>query len=309
MLQKKRLKGLFDLYDIFPTEQSCIDHLEQVRWEGKVISPFDPASQVYKCAGNRYRCRTTGKSFNVKTGTIFEGTKISLRQWFMAIYLITCHKKGISSHQLARDIDITQKTAWFMLQRIRNGLHTKHFPRMLDGLVMIDETFVGGKNKNRHWNKKVPRCQGRSFVDKVPVLGLLQLGGELRAFVVKDTNIDSLFPVIFANVQRESILVTDDWRSYKNIRDFDYMHFKVDHSRGQYADGDITTNPVEGAWNLLKRSIIGIYHKTSKKHLQKYVDEFVFRYNTRRVTTDERLDLFLQMIGGKRMTYRQLVNG
>jgi transposase-like protein len=169
--------SILDLLEAFPDEQSCIDHLEALRWKYGAVSPFDSASKVYKCKGNKYRCKNTGKYFNVKTDTMFDNTKIELQKWFLAIYIVTSHKKGISSLQLSKDIDVTQKTAWFMLQRIRNCFGISDNDQ-LDNDVEIDETFVGGKNKNRHTDKKVENSQGRSFKDKTPVLGMIELKGK-----------------------------------------------------------------------------------------------------------------------------------
>lgn len=142
----ENFNSILDLFKAFPTEQSCIDHLEKLRWNGFIVSPFDSTSKVYKCKNNRYRCKNTGKYFNVKTNTLFDNTKIELRKWFAAIWLVTSHKKGISSLQLSRDIDVTQKTAWFMLQRIRNcfGIENNN---ELTNTVEMDETYIGGKNK------------------------------------------------------------------------------------------------------------------------------------------------------------------
>lgn len=147
-------KSIIDLLKAFPDEQTCINHLEKIRWNGNVVSPFDETSKVYKCKNNRYRCRNTGKYFNVKTNTIFDNTKLPLQKWFLAIYIVTSHKKGISSLQLSKGIDTTQKSAWFMLQRIRNCFGIIENDN-LDNEVEIDESSIGGKNKNRHQNKKV----------------------------------------------------------------------------------------------------------------------------------------------------------
>ncbi|MBR1521296.1 MAG: IS1595 family transposase [Bacteroidaceae bacterium] len=174
----KNLDSILDLFKAFPDEQSCIDHLEKLRWEGFVVSPFDPSSKVYKCKENRYRCKNTGKYFNVKTNTLFDNTKIELRKWFAAIWLVTAHKKGFSSLQLSRDIDVTQKTAWFMLQRIRNcfGIENNNG---LTNTVEMDETNMGGKNKNRYQENRVEHSRGRSVKDKTPVFGI---AGTWRGF-------------------------------------------------------------------------------------------------------------------------------
>ena len=156
----KEVKSIIDLIKSFPTEQSCIDHLEILRWNGNVVSPFDEASKVYNCKGNKYKCKNTGKYFNVKTSTLFDNTKMDLQKWFMAIWLVTSHKKGISSLQLGRDLGITQKSAWFMLQRIRNcfGLNEDDGDK-LKGEVEIDETYVGGKVKNRSLKIKADKTE------------------------------------------------------------------------------------------------------------------------------------------------------
>lgn len=177
--------SMFDFYSTFPTEESSIAYLEYKRWPNGVVSPYDETSKVYCRSDGKYRCKNTGKNFNVRIGTIFEGTKLPLRKWFLAIYLLCNHKKAISSLQLSKDITVTQKTAWFLLQKIRRTFHFVQREK-LDGEVELDETFVGGKNKNRHWNKKVKHCQGRSFKDKVPVMGMLQRGGNVICRVVRD---------------------------------------------------------------------------------------------------------------------------
>lgn len=309
--------SVFELFEAFPDEQSCIDHLEWLRWEGNVVSPFDSSSVVYKCKDNKYRCKNTGKYFNVKTNTLFDSTKVSLRKWFAAIWLVTCHKRGISSIQLGRDIGVTQKTAWFMLHRIRKAFKLNNDENdNIDGEVEVDETFVGGKNKNRHKDKKVERCQGRSFKDKVPVFGMIKRGGILIAKVVEDTKATTLLPIIRNYVKKDSVIYTDGW-GYGDIR-ADYTQMSVDHGAGFYGTtivdmdtGEVTkvnTNSIENAWTHLKRMVAGTYYKMSKKHIRSYVEEFVFRFNTRDHSISQRFNLMLQKMEC-RLTYKELIYG
>jgi len=298
-------KSILDLIKAFPNEKSCIDHLEILRWNGNVISPFDATSKVYKCKGNKYRCKNSGKYFNVKTDTLFDNTKIELQKWFLAIWIVTSHKKGISSLQLGRDLDITQKSAWFMLQRIRNCFGIEN-DNELDNEVEADETYVGGKNKNRHTNKKVEASQGRSAKDKTPVLGMVERNGKLNAKTVPNVQSATLTKEIVANVKESASLYTDEWLGYKGVSRI-YDHSIVKHKKGQYVNGRIHTNTIEGFWSLLKRGIFGIYHFTSKKHLQMYVDEFVFRYNTRDTTEAIRFNMLLSNTQN-RLTYKELIN-
>lgn len=300
-------KSILDLLRTFKDEQSCINHLEQIRWSNGVISPFDTFSKVYKCANNRYKCKNTGKYFNVRTNTIFEGTKVSLQNWFIAIYLFTSHKRGISSYQLAKDLNVTQKTAWFILSRLRYSTVHNSFLRELTGIVEVDETFVGGKNKNRHHDKKVPFSQGRSFKDKTPVLGMIERGGLLKAVVISNTSKQAVQPQLLANIKLGSDLMSDEWKAYKGMNKY-FNHKFVDHGKKQYVSDDCTTNAIENFWSHFKRSIIGVYYHTSKKHLQKYVDESVFRFNTKSNTTDTRFNMLLETSNNKRLTYKMLIN-
>ena len=293
--------SILELIKAFPDEQTCINHLEELRWNGNVVSPFDPTSKVYDCKGNKYKCKNTGKYFNVRTATLFDNTKIELQKWFLAIYLVTAHKKGISSLQLSRDIDVTQKTAWFMLQRIRNcfGIDIDK----LEGEVEIDETFVGGKETNKHFNKKKPENKEV----KSPVIGMVERGGNLIAKQLNDIKSKTLSNEIISNISKNAQLYTDEYVGYKAIERI-YSHYAVKHSAGEYVNGRVHTNTIEGFWSLLERGIIGIYHFTSKKHLQKYVDEFVFRYNTRNTTECNRFNLLLANTES-RLTYKKLIHG
>lgn len=302
----KDFNSIIDLINNFSTEQSCIDHLTELRWNGNVISPFDPTSKVYVCKGNKYRCKNTGKYFNVRTNTLFDNTKIPLQKWFLAIWISTSHKKGISSIQLSKDIDVTQKTAWFMLQRIRNCFGFDNEGE-LGNQVEVDETFVGGKNKNRHSSKKVELSQGRSVKDKTPVVGMVERGGKLIAKQVEDTKLETLTREITKRVNRSASVFTDEWLGYNAISRI-YDHKVIKHNASEYVNGQIYTNTIEGFWSLLKRGIFGIYHFTSKKHLQKYVDEFVFRYNTRNFAEPQRFNILLANTEF-RLTYKELING
>ena len=301
----QNFNSILELFNAFPTEQSCIEHLEKLRWNGYVVSPFDSTSKVYKCKESRYRCKNTGKYFNVKTNTLFDNTKIELRKWFAAIWLVTSHKKGISSLQLSRDIDVTQKTAWFMLQRIRNcfGIENNN---ELNNTVELDETYMGGKNKNRHEDKKVEHSQGRSIQDKTPVFGMVERGGKLNAKVVSDTSCATLTKETVKFV-KDALICTDEWWGYNSIKQL-FSHEIVNHKCKEYTRNNVYTNTIEGFWSLLKRGVIGIYHFTSKQHLQRYVDEFVFRYNTRKHTECKRFNLLLQN-AEHRLTYKQLIYG
>lgn len=281
--------SLYELYDAFPTESSCIAYLENKLWPNGVASPYDPSSKVYHRGDGNYRCKNTGKNFNVRVGTIFESTKLPLRKWFIAIYFLCNHKKAISATQLAKDIAVSLKTAWFMLQKIRV---TFAIPKTmkLDGEVELDETFVGGKNKNRHANKKVKNSQGRSFKDKVPVLGMLQRGGNVICKVVKDTSKKSLTSPILCKIKHSATLFTDEWCGYDMIKKV-YKTKVVDHGKGLYVIGNAYTNNIEGFWgNFCKRVVNAIYNHIGRKYMQRYFDEFCFRYNTRNVSNKVRFD-------------------
>ncbi|WP_231862329.1 IS1595 family transposase [Rufibacter sp. DG15C] len=291
----------------FPTEADCIAHLEKLRWNGIVESPFDASSKVYKCAGNRYKCKNTGKYFNVKVGTIFEDTKIPLIKWFMALYIFSSHKKGISSHQLAKDIDVTQKTAWFILHRLRYAFEHPAFQEAIGETVEVDETYMGGEEENKHESKRNKNARGRGLGAKKPVVGMLQRDGSVIAKVTDDTKLSSVQPIIDRFVKKGSVVVTDEWVAYNQVnRNFD--HLKVAHSAKEFVNGMARTNGIENFWSHLKRGIDGIYHWCSVKHLQAYLDEFALRFNTRKMGTAQRFNFVLENVSG-RLSYKVLING
>lgn len=300
MINLTNFKSLFDLLITFSTEQKCIKYLESIRWSNGIISPFDSDSVVWKCKGINYRCKNTGKYFNVKTGTIFENTNIPLKKWFMVIWIISSHKKGISSVQIAKDLVLTQKTAWFMLQRIRTCFGSD-LDIKLNGEIEIDETYIGGLEPNKHDSKKIEGTQGRSTKTKVPVLGMVERGGRLKASVVENTTTKVITPAVVESVDEKATVYTDEWHGYKGI-DRIYVKYK----EREFVSGKIYTNNIEGFWGILKREIIGIYYSTSKKHLQLYVDEFVFRYNTRHNDESTRFIALLKNIDKRRITYAKL---
>lgn len=303
MIDLSDFNSLFDLVQIFSSEEKCIEYLESIRWKDGVISPFDPTSKVYKCSKG-YWCKNTNKVFNVKTRTIFENTKISLQKWFMAIWLITSHKKGISSIQLSKDIHVTQKTSWFMLQRIRNCFECEN-QHNLSNEVEIDETYIGGRERNKKQSNEKSGTQGRSIKTKVPVIGMIERKGKLVSHIIENAKSVTLTSAIVDKVDKTATIYTDEWKGYYTI-DKIYNHLFVKHKENEFVNGNVSTNTIEGFWGLLKRGILGIYHKISKKHLQMYIDEFVFRYNTRKISEIQRFE-FLIFNMTNRITYNDLI--
>ncbi|MCE8758822.1 IS1595 family transposase, partial [Bacteroides fragilis] len=229
--------------------------------------------------------------------------KISLRKWFIAIWLVTNHKIGLSSYQLANDIEVTQKTAWYMLHKIRHAMRLAN-ENILEEAVEIDETVVGGKNGNRHKDKKVPHSQGRSHKDKFPVVGMIQRENLMNARATPDTKSDTLSAFIKEYIHPDAIIYTDEYNAYDQIG-FSYTRFYVDHSKKLYSYDHITTNRIEGTWTHFKRMVKGTYRTLLKKYLQKYVDEFVYRYNLRDISNSDRFNCFL-CCADTRYTYKQI---
>lgn len=296
--------SLFDLFEAFPDEQACLDHLRDIRWRDGEFCPHCNGGRIYHFSdGKTFKCGDCRQRFSIKVGTIFHDTKLPLRKWFMAIWLITNHKKGIASTTLARDLKITQKSAWHVLHRLRHAARTQSFNAPLDGPVEGDETYVGGKEKNKHADKRIPGSQGGA--NKAVVLGILERGGELRAEVIQDTSAKTVQGVIRKNVKPGNVVITDEHRSYKGLGS-DYLHVSVSHSKGQYVvDKLIHTNGIESVWALLKRQIVGIHHFVSPKHLTRYVDEATWRFNRRDMDASDRMnDLFESLEG--RLTWKAL---
>lgn len=288
-LDFSRFDNLISLMSYFTDNSVCKDFLAEQRWGDDVVCPLCGRHHCRKRGDGRYRCPSCLTNFSATQGTIFDNTKVSLQKWFIAMYLISAHKKGISSYQLSRDLGVSQKTAWFMNQKIR--LLYGQAPEVLQGDVECDEAYIGGKEKNKHANKRTEGTQGRSLKTKEAVFGLVQRDGAMVAMHVGDTQGKTLSPIIQGCVKPGSRIFTDEYIGYKSLYDSEYTHAIVHHNAGEYVVGDASTNRVEGFWSQLKRMILGIYHFVSAKHLQRYVDEAVFRYNTRENSESDRFRL------------------
>ena len=301
----KQFDSLFDLMDAFPDEQTCLDHLRSIRWKDGEFCPHCGCNRIMHFGDKKtFKCSDCRQRFSIKVGTIFQDTKLPLRKWFMAIWLITNHSKGIASTTLAKDLKITQKSAWFVLHRLRHAARTPSFAAPLSGEVEADTTFVGGKEKNKHAGKKTPGSQGGA--NKAVVIGVIQRDGELRTEHVADAKASTLQGAIRRNVVPKSAMMTDEDRSFVGLSK-DYLHRAVNHSAGEYVrlGGWVHTNSIEAVWALLKRQIYGIHHYVSDKHLKRYLAEMTWRYNRRDRGVTDRMNALFACVEGP-MPYKVL---
>lgn len=293
----------------FPDEESCHLYLASQRWDtGEIICPHEGCGHnqcyVFK-DGIRYKCKKCAIMFTAKTNTFMEGSKLPTIKWMMAMHLVM-HKKGISSVQLSRDLGVTQKTAWFMLQRVRWALGHDDDGEKLEGIIEIDESFVGGKNKNRHHDKKYKYTKkSRNYPDKTPVFGMLERGGKLKAMVVDTIAKKNLKPLIYKNIHTGSTIYSDAYQGYRDLAN-DFHTGMVEHHKGNYANGYVYTNGIENFWSHMKRGIIGVYHQVSRKHLDKYVQEFVFKYNHRTLDMQGQMNQIISNMEC-RLKYKDLI--
>jgi len=290
----------------FPDEEAAMAYLENERWHGQIECPRCGSKRIGKFTKGWHRCNDCKKPFNFKTNTIFERSKIPLKKWLYAFYKITTARKGISSMQISKELGITQKTAWFMLHRIRKAMKGGKYNGLLKGIVECDETYIGGKKHNKHWDEKF--IPGRGPVGKTPVFGMVERHGRVKSMVVPDTGKSTLQGIIRQNAEQGIVICTDEWRSYIGLKN-DYTHLVVKHKIGQYKNGLACTNSIESVWAVLKRGYHGIYHYMSKKHLQRYADEFDFRYNEGNVKfpTMQRVESLAAGCWNTRLTWKQLV--
>lgn len=302
-------KSLIQLLDYFKEEKTCKEYLILQRWNGQASCPHCGSATIPYVTNRGYRCREKqcAKKFTVITGTIYENTKVPLRLWFATLYLITAHKKGVSSLQLSRDLNITQKTAWFMLHRIREMLKNRSIEK-LSGIVEADETYVGGKTANKH--KKVRQElneKGTGYVNKTPVFTMIQRDGGIYTKVLDGNKATGLIlkTLIRENLNKDACLITDGFGGYSGLNK-EFKHETVQHEKDEFVRGIFHTNTVEGFFSHFKRMILGTYHSVSRKHLQAYCNEMAYRFRTREIKDTERFQLSLSGMN-TRLKYTDLI--
>jgi transposase-like protein len=299
-------KTLQDAIKFFSDPDTCVTFMAQMRWADGVTCPHCEGKAVsYLSTRRMWKCmnKACHKQFSVKVGTIMEDSAIKLDKWLMAIWLIANAKNGISSYEVSRAIGVQQRSAWFMLHRIRLAMQTGTFQKM-SGTVEVDETFIGGLSRNMHKHKREAKITGTGASGKAVVMGLLERHGEVRTKVILDRSRETLQGAIRNNVESGSEVMTDGYTSYKGL-DAEYVHQFTDHAES-YVRGNAHTNGIENFWSLLKRSIKGTYVSVEPFHLFRYLDEQSFRFNTRKGKDADRFIETVRSAAGKRLTYEKL---
>lgn len=302
----KPFKSIIEFQKLFGTDEACRLYLEEQRWGNTPACPHCGSINVCRFANGSglFKCREKNcrKKFSVTVGTVYQDRKLPLHKIFLAVYVLSVHSKGISSHQLANLLDISQKAAWLLNHKVRNML-TEKDPEVLSGIVEVDECFIGGKNKNKHKSKREKGTQGGA--GKTMVFGAVQRDGKVHTKIVPDTTKESLISAVSDFVEDGSIMVSDEAIGYKGLKK-NFKHVKVNHGKEEYVRGAAHTNTIEGFWSLLKRQIVGIHHNVTPKHLQRYCNEASFRYNSKKLTQDERFANALTNCEGV-FTYQDLI--
>lgn len=307
----------------FKTEKACYLYLEKARWNGKPVCPHCGSTRTPSIVASRsklfkdipsYRCNESlcNLNFTVRTGGIFEGSKIPLMKWFQAAYEISISKKGISSVELGERIGISQKAAWHLNHRLR-VMFQQTAPEKLDGIVEMDETYIGGKRANKPKKVRMQKDKMAHYAadGKAPVFGMLDRDGELVTKAVDRVNTKEIYPIIADAVEHGTTVVTDGHTIYKKLANEinQFHHEVVNHEHDEYVRGIYHTNGIEGFWGLLKRGIIGTFHFVSPQHLQRYCDEFTYRYNMRQSSAGYRFNDSMKHFDTPRLTYKQLTSG
>lgn len=308
MTKKEAPKTLQQAIIYFSNPENCRNYLASHRWPDGVICPTCGRDDVtFLGKQQKWQCKSAHKQrqFSVKVGTIFEDSPLGLDKWLPAVWMIVNNKNGKSSYEMAKDLGVTQKTAWFMEHRIRLAMQSGSFLKKLGGHVEVDETYIGGKARNQHRSVRERRLRGgRGMEGKVAVMGLLERHGEVRTAVLCNTKRTPLHSEIQKHVEHGSNVYSDKFRSYIGLNT-NYVHSVIDHAE-KYVDGLIHTNGIENFWSLLKRSIKGTYVSVEPFHLFRYLDEQSFRFNSRRGNDSERFQRVMEQLSGKRLTYNEL---
>lgn len=298
-------KSLLEAVRYFSDLGVCHQYMRKIKWaDGKPVCPHCESDRIGEIATRHlFRCKDCRKQFSTKVDTIFEDSPLGLDKWFVAVWCIANAKNGISSHELGRALDITQKSAWFMLHRIREAMKTGSF-RKLEGEVETDETFIGGKARNMHKAVREKKIKGRGSIGKSIVHGMIERGGEARCSVVQDTEAGTVQVAVRRNVAPGSTVYSDEMPSYCGL-EFGYTHEVINHARS-YVEGRVHTNGMENFWSLLKRALGGTYVAVAPFHLFRYLDEQTFRFNKRKGSDASRFYEVLLSVVGKRLTWRNL---